>query len=289
LDECRYDTQCKPGKIFYKKGFKNEIVRNGDKFNLNIFGFQTFNGNSLIEFKRRSKTFDMLMFLMEIRVRNGVNKENMGKLQLKINEYTNIVNTIRNEKFDKSTVKKSVIKKEIIEKKTQNFENALKSINNEEELNFDIDQASIIESIDLNIFEEEIADEKILKRKKFDNNKVQREKDVLYQILKEFQTKEYKDIFAEEKKIWIVLDNAKIHIAKLTKQIAEVLNIELIFIEPHASDLNPIERVWYSVKDKMSVTYVEDETYLINHFSDYFYFYANSETLNKKWIELGIT
>jgi len=54
MDEYRYDNKCKSGKLFYKKGFKNEIIRNGDSFAISAFGFQTFDGNSVIKFKSRS-------------------------------------------------------------------------------------------------------------------------------------------------------------------------------------------------------------------------------------------
>jgi transposase len=92
-----------------------------------------------------------------------------------------------------------------------------------------------------------------------------------------------------KKRIVIVLDNAKIHIAKIGKAIAEVLNIKLVFLEKYASDINPIERVWYAIKDKLSVTYVEDEIFLMTVFSRYFYIYANSRTLTENWLDTYIS
>lgn len=94
------------GNYFYKKGTKNEIIRNGDKFSLNAFGFQTFNGNSLIKFKRTARTFDLSTFYCEIRINNMESKENAAKLQLLIDEYIENVKSIRNRKFDRSSVKK---------------------------------------------------------------------------------------------------------------------------------------------------------------------------------------
>ncbi|WP_211263788.1 hypothetical protein, partial [Methanobrevibacter cuticularis] len=86
LDEARYDNKCNSGKLFYKKGFKNEIIRNGDRFSINAFGFQTFDGNSLIKFKRTARTFDLSTFYCEIRINNMESKENTAKLQLLIDE-----------------------------------------------------------------------------------------------------------------------------------------------------------------------------------------------------------
>ncbi|WP_211263809.1 transposase, partial [Methanobrevibacter cuticularis] len=99
---------------------------------------------------------------------------------------------------------------------------------------------------------------------------------------------DWKEMFENEKRIVIVLDNAKTHIAKIGKTIAKILNIKLVFLEKYASDINPIERVWYSIKDKLSVTYVEDEMFLMTEFSRYFYIYANSRTLVENWLDTYI-
>ncbi|WP_211263739.1 transposase, partial [Methanobrevibacter cuticularis] len=99
---------------------------------------------------------------------------------------------------------------------------------------------------------------------------------------------DWKEMFENEKRIVIVLDNAKTHIAKIGKTIAKILNIKLVFLEKYASDINPIERVWYSIKDKLSVTYVEDEMFLMTEFSRYFYIYANSRTLIENWLDTYI-
>ncbi|MDR2623008.1 MAG: transposase [Methanobrevibacter sp.] len=46
--------------------------------------------------------------------------------------------------------------------------------------------------------------------------------------------------------------------------------MNLIYLPKYASDLNPIERVWYSIKDQLSVDYVEDVDYLKRHFEVFF-------------------
>ena len=47
-----------------------------------------------------------------------------------------------------------------------------------------------------------------------------------------------------ERKINIILDNAQIHKAKVTKIITEILNINLIYLPPYCPFLNSIEKVW---------------------------------------------
>jgi len=75
----------------------------------------------------------------------------------------------------------------------------------------------------------------------------------------------------------------------LLKKVAKILNIKLIFFPKYSSDINPIERVWYSIKDKLSTTYIENETYLKEQFAHYFYIYTKSKTLTEKWQKEYIT
>lgn len=50
------------------------------------------------------------------------------------------------------------------------------------------------------------------------------------------------------KPVTIVLDNASYHRAKAVRDLAETLDIELLFLPPYSPNLNLIERVWKLVK-----------------------------------------
>jgi len=50
------------------------------------------------------------------------------------------------------------------------------------------------------------------------------------------------------KRIILILDNSKAHIAKIVEKEAKKLNIHLIFLPPYSPDLNPIEFIWKSIK-----------------------------------------
>ncbi len=52
--------------------------------------------------------------------------------------------------------------------------------------------------------------------------------------------------------IVLILDNAKIHRAKLTCGMAEELGIIMTFLPPYSPDLNPIELGWKDVKRELS-------------------------------------
>jgi transposase len=66
--------------------------------------------------------------------------------------------------------------------------------------------------------------------------------------------------------------------------VAKFLNIKLIFLTKYSSDINSFERVWYSLKDKLSTKYIKNETFLKETFTHYFHIYIKSKTLTEKWL-----
>jgi DDE superfamily endonuclease len=52
--------------------------------------------------------------------------------------------------------------------------------------------------------------------------------------------------------IIIVVDNARIHTAKITKLTAGDLSIFLVFLPPYSPDLQPIEFVWKDLKRELA-------------------------------------
>jgi transposase len=50
------------------------------------------------------------------------------------------------------------------------------------------------------------------------------------------------------KPVTVVLDNASYHRARIVRDLAAALNIELLFLPPYSPNLNLIERVWKLVK-----------------------------------------
>ena len=59
--------------------------------------------------------------------------------------------------------------------------------------------------------------------------------------------------------ITLVLDNAKYQKCKIVQELAENLNIELLYLPPYSPNLNLIERLWKFVKKKCLYShYYED-------------------------------
>ena len=55
-------------------------------------------------------------------------------------------------------------------------------------------------------------------------------------------------LLKNERKLNIILDNARIHIAKFVKEACELLSINLVYLPPYCPFLSPIEDVWKDVK-----------------------------------------
>ena len=56
----------------------------------------------------------------------------------------------------------------------------------------------------------------------------------------------------EEKPLNIILDNARIHTAKIVEEACEILSIKFVFLPPYCPFLSPIEDVWKDVKRKFT-------------------------------------
>ena len=77
-------------------------------------------------------------------------------------------------------------------------------------------------------------------------------------------------IMKEEKPLNIILDNARIHTAKIVEEACEMLSVKLVFLPPYCPFLNPIENVWKDVKREIYNSYYTNIYELIEVFEDAF-------------------
>lgn len=56
------------------------------------------------------------------------------------------------------------------------------------------------------------------------------------------------NMIQNERRLNLIMDNAQIHKAQITRIIAEILNINIIYLPPYSPFLNPIEKVWADIK-----------------------------------------
>lgn len=74
-----------------------------------------------------------------------------------------------------------------------------------------------------------------------------------------------------DRKIVIVLDNARYNYAIVTRAFAEKNNIKLLFLPPYAPNLNLIERLWkFTKKHLVNNTYHENFTQFVNATDNFF-------------------
>ncbi len=86
------------------------------------------------------------------------------------------------------------------------------------------------------------------------------------------------------KPICIILDNARIHLAKKFRALASELDIHLIYNIPYAPDLNPIEFAWKDFKREISKHTHFDEA--INAAQDCALqiLFSNKDGYSKSWV-----
>jgi putative transposase len=78
----------------------------------------------------------------------------------------------------------------------------------------------------------------------------------------------------------IILDNFRSRHAKLTTETAEKLNIDLTFISPYSSHLNPIENIWKTIKRELSSLYIETQDQIRELIETYFKNRSQSYAIN---------
>lgn len=85
--------------------------------------------------------------------------------------------------------------------------------------------------------------------------------------------------------ILVILDNAKGHIAKATREYAEKLNIKLVYLPPYSPDLNPIEHIWSPIKTKLSQIFIKTEYTFKETIRTTFHQQAKKQTFMTNWLE----
>lgn len=108
-------------------------------------------------------------------------------------------------------------------------------------------------------------------------------------LLENLDTEKIRDLIKKEKVLNIILDNYPTHKAVLVKKVAEILNINLIYIPEYSPDLNPIEDVWRVIKDYISRKYLKDVEHLKNLFKEEFYKIIGNPSFYTTWIQKFIT
>ncbi|MGN0094071.1 MAG: transposase [Methanobrevibacter sp.] len=104
-----------------------------------------------------------------------------------------------------------------------------------------------------------------------DNNSRKISNEKRSRLLNNLSNPKITEINSKEKRINIILDNARTHHAKIVEKACEILNINLIFLKPYCPDLNPIKEVWRKIKSKVYKSIYKNLNELIEIFEAEFY------------------
>lgn len=91
-------------------------------------------------------------------------------------------------------------------------------------------------------------------------------------------------LLQNERKLNLILDNARIHTAKIVEEACGILSVKLVFLPPYCPFLSPIEDVWKDVKRELyNVDY-----YSLNELTELFEkkFYEKVDYISyyKNWV-----
>ena len=225
------------------------------KFGINVTGFQGVNCNSYMEENTKNNAFQFVITLCHYRIENMENT--LGKHLIK--------KAINNKSLSDEEIKK------YLSSKSLNKMDLINKINNE--LYNNNSQQTSIEKI-----------QKIC-RKEDNNNSRKIWNEKRFRLLENLSNPKIYDINSKEKRINLILDNARIHHAKIVEKVCEILNINLIFLQPYCPDLNPIEDVWRIIKSEIYKSIYKNLNELIEIFKEKYYQIVDSKSFYKKWMD----
>ena len=88
----------------------------------------------------------------------------------------------------------------------------------------------------------------------------------------------------EERKLNLIMDNAQIHKAEVTKIVTDILNINIIYLPVYSPFLNPIEKVWADIKRELYKEYYETVEDIILIFRSEFYKIVDNKSYTENWL-----
>lgn len=234
-------------------------IVNGNKFTANLVGGQAINGKSVLSLTKSSTSPEIAISFMEIRLANINNKSVYNDLDYILDEVTDADDLI-----DMLLMEDNLSNEEFIAK----IERSLKRNKNDT-------TDKLADKIRKNCKSQLLSN--ITKRRN-------KHRKIIEVLLNE---SEIQNKLSSEKTIKLVLDNFKPHKSKFIEKIAEMLNIDLIFLPIRSPHLNPIEQVWRLIKAEVRMLYIENQAHLEQIITMFFSEKVNEISIDK-WIETYI-
>ena len=106
---------------------------------------------------------------------------------------------------------------------------------------------------------------------------------------KNLSNKKLIEMIKQERKLNLIMDNAQIHKAQVTKIVAKILNINIIYLPVYSPFLNPIEKVWADIKQELYKEYYESVEDIIQIFETEFYKIVDNKSYTENWVNKFLT
>ena len=257
FDESSFQNEPYTRKSLYKSGTKHTLDVNPYKFKVNATGSLAINGNSTITLTNSSTAPEIGIALIELRKANLSNEYNKILLE-------NILNNVNysDSEIDKYLMENAENNNIFVEK----LHNTLEKYKDETTT----DIARIVE--------------KHCKRESLNNIKKRRE--IKRNLMnKELENNDIESVLSNEKTIYLILDNYSVHKSVFIKNIANILNICLIYLPPYSPHLNPIEQLWKMMKNRIKKYFLESKEYLEGLTKKTFFESINDSDIYKNWEE----
>ena len=225
----------------------NLATRTGKRFGINATGIQGINCKSAIYFNHRNNAVNFSINLCEYSTLRFKNPIIIKKVSNAIND-PDLDETNIKLKFLLPVITKKEHKALIDEKGNINFKK-LKSLCKKYKINY------------------------------YKINKIRKEI-----LIKNLSDKKLIEMIKNERKLNLIMDNAQIHKAEVTKIVADILNINIIYLPVYSPFLNPIEKVWADIKRELYKEYYKSVEDIIKIFRSEFYKIVDNKSYTENWL-----
>ena len=235
---------------------RNKMVVNDKKFKKNFTGILGVNCKSFIMNTPNTRSFQMGLVFTNARKTISDDVQTSKILNEVLNNLNLTTKHVKTRLKQKRPTKRETI--EIINNKmydeTTPYDNLIKNCKN------------YFKRMDLN----------------YNTDKVDKQK--MNNFLKNCEKLDIYDICQKQKRLNIVLDNYSVHHSAYIEQVAEILNINLIFLPAYSPDLNPIEDVWRIIKKYVSNKFIKSGKDIVNLYISKFYEEVKNSSLYDNWL-----
>ena len=227
---------------------KNILVKTGERFGINAVGFEGIGIPSAIFFNNKNNANNFAITLCKYQIVRIENSKAIDYLE----------NAINNPNLDITNIKLELLYDALDEEEYYKL--------------FDEDMNIVYKKLN--------AACKKYNINYYKTNRIQKQ-----HLLSNLNNDNLINLMKNERRLNIVLDNAKIHTSKVVEMTCDILNINLVFLPPYCPFLSPIENIWKDVKRKIYNSYYTTLNELIEIFEDAFMARVNSATYYANWFD----